>query len=171
MTKKLEELFDLPPSEPDGMIDSDPAEPGNDVETNLPILPDTLTALDKIEAALPAVRGLEASDAEMDELADKAKREFDNLMDLGMNVDSRYASEIFAVASQMLGHAITAKQAKLNKKLKMIDLQMKKLKLDRDTQGDNPVLPTAQGHVLDRNELLNRVLGKTAADDPKDTKS
>ena len=171
MTKKLEELFDLPPSEPDGDVDSDPSEPGNDVETNLPVLPDTLHALDKIEAALPAVRGLEASDAEMDELADKAKREFDNLMDLGMNVDSRYASEIFAVASQMLGHAITAKQAKLNKKLKMIDLQMKKLKLDREGQGDNPVLPTAQGHVMDRNELLKHVLGKTAAEDPKDTKS
>ena len=171
MTKKLEELFDLPPSEPDGDVDSDPSEPGNDVETNLPVLPETLNALDKIEAALPAVRGLEASDAEMDELADKAKREFDNLMDLGMNVDSRYASEIFAVASQMLGHAITAKQAKLNKKLKMIDLQMKKLKLDREGQGDNPVLPTAQGHVMDRNELLKHVLGKTAAEDPKDTKS
>lgn len=171
MTKKLEELFDLPPSDPDGDADADPAEPGNDVETNLPVLPETLSALDKIEAALPAVRGLEASDAEMDELADKAKREFDNLMDLGMNVDSRYASEIFAVASQMLGHAITAKQAKLNKKLKMIDLQMKKLKLDREAQGDNPVLPTAQGHVMDRNELLKHVLGKTAAEDPKDAKS
>lgn len=171
MTKKLEELFDLPPAEPDGIVDSDPAEPGNDLQTNLPILPDTLTAIDKIEAALPAVRGLEASDAEMDELADKAKKEFDNLMDLGMNVDSRYASEIFAVASQMLGHAITAKNAKLNKKLKMIELQMKKLKLDREGADPDAALPTAQGHVLDRNELLNRVLGKTGADTPKDTKS
>ena len=158
MTRKLEELFDLPQ---DQSQSPDPSEPGNDVETNLPVLPETLAALDKIEAALPAVRGLEASDAEMDELADKAKREFDNLMDLGMNVDSRYASEIFAVASQMLGHAITAKNAKLNKKLKMIELQMKKLKMDRES-GDAENLPTAQGHVLDRNELLNRLLGDRA---------
>lgn len=165
MTKKLEELFDLPRNEePDAS--PDPAEPGNDIETNLPVLPDTLIALDKIEAALPAVRGLEASDAEMDELADKAKREFDNLMDLGMNVDSRYAAEIFAVASQMLGHAITAKNAKLNKKLKMIDLQMKKLKLDREG-GDEVGLPTAQGHVLDRNELLRTLLANRAPADPK----
>lgn len=170
MTKKLEELFDLPPSVPEDTEDSDPAESGNDIENNLPVLPNTLEALDKIEAALPAVRGLEASDAEMDELADKAKKEFDNLMDLGMNVDSRYASEIFAVASQMLGHAITAKQAKLNKKLKMIDLQMKKLKLDREAQDDGSVLPTAQGHVMDRNELLKHVLGKTHIDQPKDKK-
>jgi len=167
MTKKLEELFGLPPTEEPQ--DSDSAESGNDVETNLPVLPETLAALDKIEAALPAVRGLEASDAEMDDLADKATKEFDNLMDLGMNVDSRYASEIFAVASQMLGHAITAKNAKLNKKLKMIELQMKKLKLDREGGIDDPAMPTAQGHVINRNELLAHLL-KDRADQPKHTK-
>lgn len=167
MTKKLEELFDLPATEES--TDSDLAEPGNDVETNLPVLPETLAALDKIEAALPAVKGLEASDQEMDDLAAKASREFDNLMDLGMNVDSRYASEIFAVASQMLGHAITAKNAKLNKKLKMIELQMKKLKLDREGGTDDNALPTAQGHVVNRNELLAHLL-KDRGDQPKDTK-
>jgi hypothetical protein len=31
----------------------------------------------------------------------------------------------------MLGHALTAKTAKLNKKLKMVELQMKKVKLDQ----------------------------------------
>lgn len=167
MTKKLEELFDLPSTEEP--TDSDHSEPGNDIEANLPVLPETLAALDKIEAALPAVRGLEASDAEMDDLADKATKEFDNLMDLGMNVDSRYASEIFAVASQMLGHAITAKNAKLNKKLKMIELQMKKLKLDREAPQDDPAMPTAQGHVINRNDLLAHLL-KDRADQPKDTK-
>ena len=157
MTRKLEALFDLPEStseEPD----SDPAEPGNDIQTNLPILPTTLAAIDKIEAALPAVRGLEASDQEMDDLASRAQESFDDLMNLGMQIDSRYASEIFGVASQMLGHAITAKTAKMNKKLKMIDLQMKKLKLDRDNQDGDSTVPTAEGHVIDRNELLKHLL-------------
>ena len=157
--KNLEELFDLPPSESlpeDETVDV--SHPGNDIQTNLPILPETLKELDKIEAALPAVRGLEASDTEMDDLASKAQESFDDLMNLGMQVDSRYASEIFSVASQMLGHAITAKTAKMNKKLKMIDLQMKKLKLDRDANADDSHVPTAQGHVLDRNELLNHIL-------------
>ncbi len=85
-----------------------------------------LSELDKVQAALPQVRGLEASDQEMDDLAIKASKSFDDLMDLGMNVDSRWASDIFGVASTMLGHAITAKTAKLNKKLKMVDLQLKK---------------------------------------------
>jgi hypothetical protein len=77
-------------------------------------------------------------------------------MDLGMQVDSRYASEIFAVAGTMLGHAITAKTAKINKKLKIIELQLRKQRLDLDS--GNETAPTAHGVILDRNELLDRIL-------------
>ena len=153
----LEELFDLPSME--GSPDSDAAEAGNDIANNLPVLPDSLAELDKIEAALPQVRGLEASDQEMDDLASRATESFDNLMDLGMQVDSRYASEIFAVAGTMLGHAITARTAKLNKKLRMIDLQLKKARLDQ-TQGDQAPVATAQGRVLNRNDLLRTILDR-----------
>jgi len=164
MTKKLEELFGFPASDTPDVPQSNAVDATT--EENIPALSESLAQLDKIELALPAVRGLESSDGEMDELAAKATKEFDNLMDLGMNVDSRYASEIFNVASQMLGHAITAKNAKINKKLKIIELQLKKAKLDIDTGSDDN-LPTAQGHVLDRNELLSRLLNKTDADTPK----
>ena len=158
MTRKLEELFDLPPS-------------NSETEDDTPSIPVTKTALaeiddtiDKIDAALPSVKGLDSSDEEMDELAKKATETFDDLMDLGMQVDSRYASEIFAVAGAMLGHALTAKTAKLNKKLKIVDLQMKKLKLDQDrakavaADGDEPI-ETAEGQVLSRNDLLERLIG------------
>lgn len=81
-----------------------------------------------------------------------------------MNVDSRYASEIFAVAGTMLGHALTAKTAKLNKKLKMIQLQLQKAKLDHDKtknskDADQEQIETAEGQVLSRNDLLERLLG------------
>ena len=163
MTKKLEELFGFPASDTPDVSRADAV---SATEDNIPALSDSLAHLDKIELALPAVRGLESSDGEMDELAAMAVKECNNLLDLGMNVDSRYASEIFNVASQMLGHAITAKNAKINKKLKIIELQLKKAKLDIDTGSDDN-LPTAQGHVLDRNELLNRLLDKSAPDTPK----
>jgi hypothetical protein len=96
----------------------------------------------------------------MDNLAAKATETFDDLMNLGMQVDSRYSSEIFAVASNMLGHAITAKTAKLNKKLKMVELQMKKLKLDQDAVKNSTEDPpeTAQGQILSRNDLLERLV-------------
>lgn len=153
MTRKLEELFDLPES----AVDSESTDAVTIPATQSAIA-DINDTIDKIDQALPAVKGLDASDQEMDDIANKAQETFDNLMDLGFNVDSRYASEIFSVAGAMLGHALTAKTAKLNKKLKMIELQMKKAKLDRDMQGDEPP-QTAHGQVLNRNDLLEMLKG------------
>ena len=162
MTKKLEELFDLPQDVPEESEEDETTDVGE--QENIPVLADNLAELDKISAALPAVRGLEASDKEMDDLADKAIKSFDDLMDLGMNIDSRWASDVFNTASSMLGHAITAKNAKLNKKLKMIELQLKKARLDQQEAKNNgdEAEQTGTGHVLDRNELLQRLLDKDA---------
>lgn len=154
MTRRLEELFDLPPTG----SESETTEPDTVPATQIQ-LKEIDETIDKIDAALPAVRGLDASDAEMDDIAAKAQETFDNLMDLGFNVDSRYASEIFAVAGAMLGHALTAKTAKLNKKLKMVELQMKKVKLDRDAAGNDEPTATAHGQVLSRNDLLEMIQG------------
>ena len=156
MTRKLEELFDLPPT----IEEVDAAVPS--IAENRTAIQTLDAAIDKIDAALPAVRGLESTDQEMDELAGLATSSYKDLMDLGMQVDSRFASEIFGVASNMLGHAITAKTAKLDKKLKMIDLQMKKVRLDQQQADKDPeaTAQQGQGHVLSRNELLERILGK-----------
>ena len=162
MTRKLEELFDLPPSAAE--IDAGVPE----LAVNQHLLAELDLTIDKVDNALPAVRGLDATDSEMDELSDMAKGSYKDLMDLGMQVDSRFASEIFSVASNMLGHAITAKTAKLDKKLKMIDLQMKKMRLDQQQQvldskaAEGSAVPpeTAEGMVLSRNDLLDRILGK-----------
>jgi hypothetical protein len=160
MTRKLEELFDLPPTveEVDLAV---PSIPEN--KAQLQVIND---AINKIDAALPAVKGLESTDREMDELADLAKDSYKDLMDLGMQVDSRFASEIFSVASNMLGHAITAKTAKLDKKLKMIDLQMKKMRLDQQQAKDDPegTVQTASGTLLNRNDLLERILANNQKD-------
>ena len=155
MTRKLEELFDLPPSDKEINL----AVPALEENRNTIVALDQ--AIDKIDAALPAVRGLESTDTEMDELAGLATSSYKDLMDLGMQVDSRFASEIFSVASNMLGHAITAKTAKLDKKLKMIDLQMKKVRLDQQQADKDPeaAAQQGQGHVLSRNELLDRIIG------------
>ena len=152
MTRKLEDLFDLPSSVEIETKDDTPTI--EEARTQLAAID---IAIDKIDTALPAVRDLDASDTEMDELADLAKDSYKDLMDLGMQVDSRFASEIFNVAGTMLGHAITAKTAKMNKKLKVIDLQLKKMRLDQQTPEEQQ-LATAQGQVLNRNDLLERLL-------------
>lgn len=158
MTRKLEELFGFDQTE-------QPVESATQTteETRATIVEIDAT-IDKIDAALPGVRDLDSSDRELDDIASKATETFENLTDLGFNVDSRYAAELFAVAGTMLGHALTAKTTKLQKKLKVLDLQMKKLKLDQDAakakaKDDDPDIETAHGQVLNRNDLLERLIG------------
>jgi hypothetical protein len=161
MTKRLEEIFGF-----DQAIKEPAASETTVAETQQTIV-EIDQAIDKIDAALPAVRDLDSSDRELDDIAQKATETFESLTDLGFNVDSRYAAELFAVAGTMLGHALTAKTTKLQKKLKVLDLQMKKLKLDSDTarqvERDGPV-ETAHGQILTRNDLLQRLLAKDQKD-------
>lgn len=166
MTKRLEELFNISNTEEDSSID----ESINEKKTiSLPkelISIETLNTLEKIETALPLIQGLENSDDELDELAGLAKEAFNNLLDLGMQTDPRFSAEIFSVGGAMLGHALTAKTAKINKKLKMLDLQLKKADLDRklaQAQPEKPVeTPLGRGEVVDRNELIKMIMANAA---------
>ena len=117
---------------------------------------------DKIAASLPQVKGLgDMSDLEMDKLAVEAEESYKNLMDLGMNVDSRYSGRIFEVASNFLKNAIDAKGSKIDKKLKMVELQLKKLKLDKEGNKDGSPIEESDGFVIsDRNELMKKLLKK-----------
>ena len=102
MTKKLESLFNLPEM---GDGAADPAVQQT-IEENREIIRAVDSAIDKIDQALPFVNDLDTSDKELDDLSDLAKEKFQDLIDLGMNVEVRYASRIFEVASSMLGHSI-----------------------------------------------------------------
>ena len=155
MTKKLEQLFDLP-------VESPGDNPTQTINDHVDHIREIDAALDKIDAALPSVRDLDVADKEMDDLAELAQDKFQDLMDLGMNVEARYAGTIFQTAGVLLGHAITAKQAKLDKKLRMVDLQLKKLRIDQVAQKEGTKEPPidGQGVVLDRNTLLKEILGQ-----------
>ena len=139
MTKKLEELLNLPetqelvkPEKKRGKLDPKVSAPADNLFRDI-------GDIDKIASALPQVKGLgDLSDTEFDTLAQRATDAYDDLMDLGMNVEPRYSSRIFEVAQSALKNAIDAKSAKIDKKLKMIELQLKKAKLDQDAQGKDP---------------------------------
>ena len=157
MNTNLEKIFNLEPvkakTEPE------------DVETPSTMLEEltkTVADIDKINEALPQVVGLEASEQEMDELAKMATEGYQNLMELGLNVETRHAAEIFGAASNLLGHALTAKKNKIEKKLKMIELQLKKASLDlkaKDSNNDVNVIP-GSATVIDRNSLIAEILKK-----------
>lgn len=163
MTKKLEQLLNLPNTDTDSS-DHSSVDAEQFVSDHHDIITQVDQAIDKIDAALPGVRDLDAGDAELDELASLAKEKAQDLIDLGMNIDPRFAGVIMQTAGTMLGHAISAKTAKMDKKLKTIQLQLQKAKLDHQIAKDNKTADDSdepiegKGVVLDRNELLQQIL-------------
>jgi len=155
MTKKLEELFNL-----DSADTAEKPEPEKvPVHQEVRSIDDQYRAVQEITRGLPQIKELdELDDKELDHLATKAEQAYDDLMDLGMNVEVRYSGRIFEVASSMMGNAIAAKTAKIDKKLKAVDLQLKKLKIDKDSNEDPNDIINGQGYVItDRNELLKKL--------------
>lgn len=159
MTKKLEELLDLPPNPKNKKVSGDIIDP-KEVKVSANERLRSIEEFDKISAALPQVKGLgDLSDKEFDDLAQRATDAYDDLIDLGMNVEARYGARIFEVAGSMLKNAIDAKSAKIDKKLKMIELQLKKAKLDKDSgeDVDGAVVDGKAFIVSDRNSLLQKL--------------
>jgi hypothetical protein len=156
MTKKLEELLNLPPIDEPELIAPEPAKESPPALVNLQ---NQLDEFDKISSALPKVEGLgHMSDTELDNLASKAESAFDDLMDLGMNVEAKYGSRMFEVAGNMLKTAVDAKSAKIDKKLKMVELQLKKLAIDKKNTGESEDPVEAKGYIVtDRNSLLEKL--------------
>lgn len=151
MTKKLEELFDLPQTEVEHMTQDD--------------IKESMQELDVIDEKMKSILDLSTSDKEMDEIATKAMDTFQDLMDLGMNVPVNAAAPIFEAATKLMGHALVAKSSKIDKKLKLLDIELKKRRLDHQIAQDNGNNDAANGdfegdaRVLDRNELLRIIKG------------
>jgi hypothetical protein len=139
---KLEETFELP------SISEISEATSEDIEAALEHAKDLEKQFDQID-------GYDQHDIEMDELADLAIQSHKDLQDLGMNVEVRYAGEIFSSSSQMLKIAVDAKNNKVEKKLKLLRLQLEKMKLDRIAGNDKTVEGTAV--TLDRNEILKQL--------------
>ena len=158
MTKKLEDLLNLPESQDIVKAANNEQEREKSLEIQKETMRD-ITEFDKITAALPLVKDLGVmADEELDEIAKKAMTAYDDLMDLGMNVESRYSGRVFEVAGNMLKTTLEAKAAKIDKKLKMIDLQIRKQKLDRDGGIDDSNMVQGEGYVVtDRNSLIEKL--------------
>jgi hypothetical protein len=158
MTKKLEELFNL---ESDVEKPTEVVEPVKEHQ-EVRSLDESYKAVAEITKGLPQIKELdELDDKELDSLAKKAEDAYDDLMDLGMNVEVRYSGRIFEVAGTMLKNAIDAKSAKIEKKLKAVDLQLKKYKIDKDNNEDPNDVINGQGYIItDRNELLKKLGSK-----------
>ena len=169
MSKKIEEVFNMSSHDTSVNQPIQEEETGFDLES----MQQALDTADKIDQALPAVRDLESLDKDMDEYAQQAMDAFKDLMDLGQNVEDRHAAPVFDSASKMMTNAITAKTAKMDKKLKMIEMQMRKRKLDLEekkvemqiakmdgaTDNSNDAL-AGEAQEFDRSDLINDIMSR-----------
>ena len=157
MTQRLEEVLGLPPmteeiiEEPENVVSVDKAEAMAEAQEVLVALSNS----DRIDVALTTVTGLLEHDDEMDDIAHKAISTFNDLCLIGENSPEIHTGKIYEVAATMLKTAMEAKDAKVTKKLKMIDLQLKKMKVDKDS-GD--ATTGGHGNEFDRNELLKHII-------------
>jgi len=156
MTKKLEELLNLPESKE--IIEKETKPKPKPMQSHQQDLR-SINEFDKIAAALPMVNGLgDLGDGELDEVSEKSMQAYEDLMDLGMNVEARFSGRIFEVAGQMLKTNLDSKVAKLDKKLKMVELQLKKEKLDKDSSLESNNVVQGEGYIVtDRNSLLEKI--------------
>jgi len=183
MNKKLEDTFDLPSME-EALENSKENESKSDSKKTKekPIeekvieeltIQKALSTAEKIDRALPQVKDLETHDGDMDNYSDEAMKSYKELMDLGMNSEARHAGKMFEVAATMMKNAVEAKNAKADKKLRMIELQLKKQRVDQWSKRDGPDEEIIEGEGIvigDRNKLLDQLIQKVNETDAESDK-
>lgn len=161
MTKKLEEVFGFPPIEEVNTSDHTLPDVSEEIQQQLDVATATIDMANRVDIALPTVTDMAQAERELDKLANTAQEQSERLMDLGFNVDDRNAGKIFEVAAQLLKTAVDAKTAKIDKKLKMVELQLRKARMDREeknSDSDNVLDATEGGLTGNRNDIVQAIL-------------
>ena len=73
-------------------------------------------------------------DKKMDEFSQEAHQYAKDIMDLGMDVEARHAAEMFNAAANMIKIAHDSKNSKIDKRLKLYELELKRQKLEIEKQ-------------------------------------
>jgi len=155
--QKLEETLDLPSMDEVSETSSNIQPTQEDINT-------ALARANDLEKEVGKIDGFDQHDGEMDELANMAIEAHKDLQELGMSVEIRHAGEIFSSSSQMLKIAVDAKNLKVEKKLRLLRLQLDKLRIDRMNSDSNAGVLDGSVQKIDRNDLIN-MLKNTKPDD------
>ena len=165
MTKKLEEELNLP--DLDELLptpeEEDKEPTTEEVKNEIANIEGEMSMVERAQAALPTVEGLEQLDREMDAYATKAMETFEDLVDLGKNVEDRHAAPIFDSAAKMIAAALQAKQAKMDKKMKMIELQMRQARLEKDSEKIDAYVAGKKHEIGEEEEVEGRIVGDRTA--------
>lgn len=165
MTRKLEDELNIPATYEDDHFEHDDVDIDSReqaINTANAIM-SSLSTSEKIDAALPSISGLEVHDREMDDISKRAIDAYDELVHLGRASPVMYSCKVYEVAGQVLKTAMDARDSKINKKIKLLELQMKKMKLDDDTGNGK----RSDDEGLDRNAIFDMIKNSATEVKPK----
>jgi len=136
-------------------------------EKNSADTPEFAKTLDLAEKNLSMVEGKDHGDA-MDDITDRALKMYDDMIDMGWNVDPSRQSRTFEVAGQFLRMAKDAKDSKRDAQLKAMQLALnqKKLELERSLVDPNSIPGAIDAQAIvheDRNELIKQLRAQALA--------
>jgi hypothetical protein len=154
---KLEETFNIPDTIEDIEDKANKISDAfsNDPDTDLDILVQEFAK--SVDLDFVDMKDIAKYDREMDEVSEKTLAEFEDLMILGKDVEVRHAGEIFSAAAQMAKLTLDARTNKMNAKLKMAELAIRKKRndlLEQKQNGQKDDDNDIEGEVLDRDALL-----------------
>jgi hypothetical protein len=165
MTKKMEDFFNIP-SEVDE--EESPQKTKEQLFAEVTEVSNALTTAEQVNLALPTVTDLNKHEAEMDDIARRAIKTFQDLIVLGGNVPDMHAGKIYEVGVSSLKLALDANNSKADRKLKMIELQIKKVRAEQiDFEQGNGNQKQINGGEFDRNELLRYIVSSKTANSDK----
>jgi hypothetical protein len=154
---KLEETFNIPDTieQIEEKANQISEAFSDDPDTDLDILVQAYTKSTQLDFV--DMNDMAKYDREMDEVSEKTLQEFEDLMILGKDVETRHAGEIFSAAAQMAKLTLDARTNKMNAKLKMAELAIRKKRndlLEQKQNGSKEDEDDITGEVLDRDALL-----------------
>lgn len=146
MTKKLEEIFDLPTTSE--IISEDDVK--NALDTAKDIKKQLPTILDDVDMV--------KHDIIMDDYAEDAYQYARDIVDLGMTAEPRHSADLFQAAANMMKVALDSKNSKVDKRLRMYELELKRKKLELEERKfaiEQPQIDMNDDRIYaDREELI-----------------
>lgn len=97
----------------------------------------------------------------LDKLAKMAEDRFEDMFDRAFNCEDRFAAEMLNAANAMLKIALDAHAKVIDSDIKLIDMQLKKDKMEIELNGKKQLPPTGDSEVIEgqvvaktRNEMM-----------------
>lgn len=166
MTKKLENTLGLASPEDLDLNDdgADESPLTSNDEKLMQIFEETddiveqMSVSEQVDFEMSSEGTLAQHDIEMDSIAEKALIAHKQLLDISVTVTDNYVARLYEVSSTMLKVAMDANDSKANRKLKTLEMKIKKMKHDNDSGNGKGVNSEGNnGSQLSRNEVLSMI--------------